>query len=67
LFIISVLLDVQANLPETSPYFVFPNGFGEHVFTVDESFTKHLPFSLLAKNLKKQCFEARSLNHYGIF
>jgi hypothetical protein len=26
-------------------------------------FTKHLPFSLLAKNLKKQSFEARSLNH----
>ena len=29
---ISVLLDVQANLPETSPFFVYPNGFGEHLF-----------------------------------
>jgi hypothetical protein len=26
-------------------------------------FTKHLPFSLLAKNLKKQSFETRSLNN----
>jgi hypothetical protein len=32
LFNISVLLDVQANLPETSPFFVCPNGFGEHLF-----------------------------------
>ena len=29
---ISVLLDVQVNLPETSPFFVYPNGFGEHFF-----------------------------------
>ena len=35
--------------------------------TMDKSFTKHLPFSLLAKNLKKQSFEARSSNHSGIF
>ena len=33
--------------------------------TMDESFTKHLPFSLLTKNLKKQSFEVRSLNHSG--
>jgi hypothetical protein len=33
LFHISVLLDVQANLPETSPFFVYPNGFGEHLFS----------------------------------
>jgi hypothetical protein len=33
LFNISVLLDVQANLPETSPFFVCPNGFGEHLFS----------------------------------
>ena len=39
----------------------------ETVRTMEESFTKHLPFSLLAKNLKKQSFEARSLNHSGIF
>ena len=26
-------------------------------------FTKHLPFSLLAKNLKKRSFEARSINN----
>jgi hypothetical protein len=26
-------------------------------------FTKHLPFSLLAKNLKKRSFQAQSLNH----
>jgi hypothetical protein len=26
-------------------------------FAMDESFTKHLPFLLLAKNLKKQSFE----------
>ena len=32
LFNISVLLDVQAILPETSPFFVSPNGFGEHLF-----------------------------------
>ena len=32
---------------------------------MDKSLTKHLPFSLLAKNLKKQSFEARSLNHSG--
>ena len=30
---ISVLLDVHANLPETSPFFVCPNDFGEHVFS----------------------------------
>ena len=30
---ISVLLDVHANLPKTSPYFVFPNGFGEGLFS----------------------------------
>jgi len=30
---ISVLLDVQANLPETSPFFVCPNGFGEYLFS----------------------------------
>ena len=29
----SVLLDVQANLPETSPFFVWHNGFGEHLFS----------------------------------
>ena len=33
LFNISVLLDVQANLPETSPFFVCQNGFGEHLFS----------------------------------
>jgi hypothetical protein len=32
LFNISVLLDVQADLPETGPFFVCPNGFGEHLF-----------------------------------
>jgi hypothetical protein len=32
MFDILVLLDVQANLPETSPFFVCPNGFGEHLF-----------------------------------
>ena len=26
-------LMVQANLPETSPFFVCPNGFGEHLFS----------------------------------
>ena len=31
LFAIAVLLDVQANLPETSPFFVCPNGFGEYL------------------------------------
>ena len=30
LFNISVLLDVQANLPESSPFFISPNGFVEH-------------------------------------
>ena len=33
LFNISVLLDVQANLPETSPFFVCPNGFAEYLFS----------------------------------
>ena len=32
---------------------------------MDETFTKHLPFSLLAKNFKKQSFEAWSLKHSG--
>ena len=32
LFNISVLLDEEANLPETSPFFACPNGFGEHLF-----------------------------------
>ena len=47
----------------------FPIGLG-YLFqhpTMEESFTKHLPFSLLAKNLKKQSFEIQSLNHSGIF
>ena len=33
MFNISVLLDVQANLPETSPFFVCPNGFSEHLLS----------------------------------
>ena len=33
LFNVSVLLDVQANLPETSPFFVCPNSFGKHLFS----------------------------------
>ena len=33
LFTIPVLLDVQANLLETSPVFVCPNGLGEHLFS----------------------------------
>jgi hypothetical protein len=37
LFNISVLLDVQANLPETSPFFVLQNGFGEHLFMLKQS------------------------------
>ena len=32
LFNISVLLDVQANLPKTSPFLSAQNGFGEHLF-----------------------------------
>ena len=32
LFNISILPDVQANLSDTSPFFVCPNGFGEHLF-----------------------------------
>ena len=32
MFNISVLLDVQTNLPETSPFFVCPNGSSEHLF-----------------------------------
>ena len=34
---------------------------------MDEAFTKHLPFSLMAKKLKEQIFEAWSLNHFRIF
>jgi hypothetical protein len=33
LFDISVLLDAQANLPETKPFFVCPSGFGEHLLS----------------------------------
>ena len=33
MFDISVLLDVKANLPKTSPFFVCLNGFGEHLFS----------------------------------
>ena len=33
-FDISVLLDVQADFPETSPFFcVCPNGYGEYLFS----------------------------------
>ena len=35
--------------------------------TMADFFTKHLPFWLLAKNLKKQSFGARSINHSWIF
>ena len=31
---ISVLLDLQANLPETSPFLVCPNGFGEYFLKI---------------------------------
>ena len=31
-YFVFVLLDVQANLPETSSFFVCPNGFGEYFF-----------------------------------
>jgi hypothetical protein len=27
------LLEIQVILPETSPFFVCPNGFGEHLFS----------------------------------
>jgi hypothetical protein len=30
---ILLLLDVQTNLPETSQFFVCPNGFGERLFS----------------------------------
>ena len=33
MFNISVLLDELANLPETSQFFVCPNGLGEHLFS----------------------------------
>ena len=33
MFHISVLLDLQANLPKTCTFFVCPNGFGEHLFS----------------------------------
>ena len=33
LFNISVLLEVQANLSETSPFFGCLNGIGEHLFS----------------------------------
>ena len=33
MFNISVLPDVQANLPETSPFFACPNVFGDHLFS----------------------------------
>ena len=32
---------------------------------MDESFTKYLPFSSLAKNLKNKVFKVRSINHSG--
>ena len=32
-FVGTFKLDVQANLPETSPIFVCPNGFGEYLFS----------------------------------
>ena len=36
-------------------------------YTMEKSFTKRLPFLLLAKKLKKRRFEAQSSNHSGIF
>ena len=33
LICILVWLDVQTNLPETNPFFVYPNGFDEHLFS----------------------------------
>ena len=33
LFNISVLIDIQFNLPEISPFLVCPNGLGEHLFS----------------------------------
>ena len=49
---------------------IYVSLFEFHIWTLrqmEDSFTKHLPFWLLAKNLKKQSFEAWSSNHFGIF
>ena len=43
------------------PFYLFDR------YTMEDSFTKHLPFWLLAKKLKKRSFEAWSSNHFGIF
>ena len=54
MFNISVLLDVQANLPETSPFFVYPNGFGGHLFSNVYSSTYILGMYNFGSQLKTQ-------------
>ena len=49
---ISVLLDVQANLSETSPFFVCPNGFGEHLLSNVYSILGMYNFDHIVKNFK---------------
>ena len=56
---------MQVNATDT--HCLFGLIFQSFHYTMEESFTKHLPFSLLAKNFKKQSFEAQSSNHSRIF
>ena len=57
LFNISILLDVQAYLQETSPFFVCPNGFGGHFFTnVYITWDVYLTLGPAYKNIRTHVF-----------
>ena len=59
MFNISVLLDVQANKPETSLFFVCPNGFGEPLFSNVYSMYLGCITLELMWNLSKKVWENR--------
>ena len=59
MFNISVLIDVQANLPETSPFFVCPNGFGEHLFYV---YSTYLGCITLNKNNCQEVVKTKTVD-----
>ena len=60
MFNTSVLLDLQANLPETSPFFVCPNGFAHWLYRfLDDKKTSRFKFSVpgfqgIHRNLKQE-------------
>ena len=63
-----MLLDVQANLAETSPFFVYLNGFGEHLFSNIDSILGMYNFGCLSDLLFQQAttLQARSKDGGGL-